>query len=134
MRVLLLVLFLWTGAAHAAGAGGVAKQVVVLVWDGMRPDLVSESNTPTLFSLGQPGVVFQNNHCVFLSSTEVNGTALATGSYPQRSGVIGNREFRPAINPNKPIDTQSLDAIRKGDAHEPYLNVPTLAEILHRSG
>src|SRR5436190_10993632 len=101
MQRLLLSLFLFA-AVCGAHAAGVAKHVVVVVWDGMRPDFVSETNTPTLQALAAGGVFFQSNHCVYLSSTEVNGTALATGAYPQRSGLIANREFRPDIDPAKP--------------------------------
>src|SRR4051794_33929210 len=71
-------------------AAGKAKHVVVLVWDGMRPDFINAENTPALLRLAQRGVTFKNHHPVYLSSTEVNGTALATGMYPGKSGIIGN--------------------------------------------
>src|SRR5690349_2412685 len=79
-------------------AGGKAAHVVLVVWDGMRPDMVSEETTPTLAKLAREGVNFKNHHAVFLSSTEVNGTVLATGVYPEESGIIGNSEYRPAID------------------------------------
>jgi arylsulfatase A-like enzyme len=102
----------------------------------MRPDFVSETNTPTLFKLGQYGVTFRNHHPVYISTTEVNGTALATGVYPEQSGVIGNKEFRPAINPAKKIQTESLAAVRKGDdlTGNRYLGFPTVAETLRSHG
>ena len=65
-----------------ANAAGHAGHVVVLVWDGMRPDFISEENTPTLSRLARDGVFFQNHHAVFVSSTEVNGAALATVVHP----------------------------------------------------
>src|SRR6267378_5581188 len=74
------------------------EHVVVVVWDGMRPDFVNETNTPTLYQLAREGVFFQNHHAVYLCSTEVNGTAIATGCYPNRSGILANREYRPTIN------------------------------------
>src|SRR5258708_39778414 len=55
------------------------RHVVIVVWDGMRPDFVSEQNTPTLWKLAQSGVIFQNHHSVYPSATIVNGTALVTG-------------------------------------------------------
>jgi predicted AlkP superfamily pyrophosphatase or phosphodiesterase len=54
----------------------------------MRPDFVSAETTPHLWQLAQRGVTFAHHHPVFLSATEVNGTALATGAYPSRSFVI----------------------------------------------
>jgi predicted AlkP superfamily pyrophosphatase or phosphodiesterase len=34
------------------------RHVVVIVWDGMRPDFVSEENTPGLWKLAHEGVIF----------------------------------------------------------------------------
>ena len=117
-------------------AAGKAEHVVMVVWDGMRPDFVTESNTPTLYQLARDGVFFQNHHAVYLSSTEVNATAMATGSYPNRNGILGNREYRPNIDPLKRIEVQSLEVVRKGDevTGNHYLHLPTIAEILQRAG
>jgi hypothetical protein len=52
------------------------RHVVIVVWDGMRPDLVSEQYTPTLWRLAQGGVTFRNHHSVYPSATVVNGTAI----------------------------------------------------------
>src|SRR5436305_1880741 len=65
---------------------GVAEHVVVVVWDGMRRDFITPQYTPVLYDLTQRGVFFKSHHPVYISSTEVNGTAIATGSYPIRSG------------------------------------------------
>lgn len=134
MRKALLIFLFCLGAISYAQADGINKHVVVIVWDGMRPDFISGRNTPALYELMHRGVFFANNHAVYLTSTEVNGTALATGDYPEHSGVIANREFRPQIDPLVPIGTESLDAMRKGDALGGYLAVPTLAETLQRRG
>src|SRR2546426_5283911 len=113
-----------------------AEHVVMIVWDGMRPDFVTSEHAPTLSRLANKGVTFARNHSVFPTSTEVNGTALATGVYPNRSGVMANREYRPEINPLVPVDIQDLGAARKGDSLSggKYLRVPTVAEILHEQG
>lgn len=117
-------------------AAGKASHVVVIVWDGMRPDFVTDQTTPTLTRLARQGVTFRNHHPVYLSTTEVNGTALATGVYPGESGIIGNKEFRPAINASKRVQTESLATVHKGDrltgGH--YLGFPTVAETLHSHG
>jgi arylsulfatase A-like enzyme len=133
MRKLLLIVFACVVVTYAK-ADGINKHVVVVVWDGMRPDFVNGRNTPTLYKLMHKGVFFAHNHSVYVTSTEVNGTALATGDYPEHSGVIANREYRPNFDPQAPFDTQSLDAIRKGDQMGGYLAVPTLAETLQRRG
>jgi arylsulfatase A-like enzyme len=123
---------LLVGSIQAAPAS--ERHVVLMVWDGMRPDLVNPTNTPTLSELAKRGVFFANNHPVYVSSTEVNGTALATGAYPEHSDIIGNREYRPALNAFAPIATESLDAIRQADRDGKYLAVPTMAETLQRQG
>ncbi|MGO9244053.1 MAG: alkaline phosphatase family protein [Verrucomicrobiia bacterium] len=137
MRPLSIVLaVLLSAAAATTFAAGKAEHVVMVVWDGMRPDFVTESNTPTLYQLARDGVFFQNHHAVYLSSTEVNATAMATGSYPNRNGILGNREYRPNIDPLKRIEVQSLEVVRKGDelTGNHYLHLPTIAEILQRAG
>jgi hypothetical protein len=113
-----------------------AEHVVLMAWDGLRPDMVNAENTPALQGLARGGTFFHRHHAVYPSSTEVNGTALATGMYPANSGVIGNREFRPRIKPDEAIATESLDAIRKGDelTGGKYLAAPTLYEILQARG
>ncbi|MDB6113326.1 MAG: hypothetical protein JWQ62_271 [Lacunisphaera sp.] len=136
IRFLPLVAFLFTlVAAHAAEPAS-PRRVVVVVFDGMRPDFITPETTPNLWRLAQRGVFFAHHHPVYLSSTEVNGTAIATGAYPARSFVIANKDFRPRIDPQKPVDTQDPAAVSKGDAVSGghYLGAPTAAEILHAHG
>lgn len=118
--------------AAAVLAAEKAEHVVLVVWDGMRPDFVSAQYTPTLYELAQKGTFFANHHPVYVSSTEVNGTALATGCYPNRSGIIANSEYRPEIGWLGPNATEGLEMIRRGDMATggKYIRVPTVAEIL----
>ena len=115
---------------------GKAHHVVVVVWDGMRPDFVSENHTPTLWKLAREGVTFRNHHAAYLSATVVNGTAIATGCYPSHSGIFANYIFRPEIAPDKMIDAGLPEVVRKGDelSGGKYIARPTIAEILHRAG
>jgi predicted AlkP superfamily pyrophosphatase or phosphodiesterase len=113
-----------------------AKHVVLVVCDGLRPDFVNETNTPTLARLARDGVFFANHHAVYPSSTEVNGATLATGAYPNRTGIVANREYRPAIDPLKRTEIESWAAIAAGDnaSGGHYLRLPTLPEILRGTG
>ena len=112
------------------------RHVVVIVWDGMRPDFVSEDKTPALWKLAREGVNFRNHHSVYLSATNVNGTTIATGVYPSRSGIIANHEFRPKIDNRKPIDVEDPRVVQKGDelSGGKYIAAPTVAELVQRSG
>src|SRR6266480_6811810 len=120
----------------AARQEPVRRHVVVVVWDGMRPDFVSEQNTPTLWKLAQSGVIFKNHHSVYPSATIVNGTAINTGVYPEHSGVLANHDYLPAINAKKSIDVETVGVVRRGDKLNDgkYLGVPTIAELVHRNG
>ncbi len=102
----------------------------------MRPDFVTPQNTPTLARLGEEGVVFRNHHPVYLSATNVNGVALATGLYPDHSGLIANHEFRPQIDSQKPVDVEDPNVVRKGDelTHGHYIAAPTTAELVRKAG
>ncbi len=133
---ILLVMLLCALACGAAQGAGGSRHLVIVVWDGMRPDFVTETNTPTLYQLAHTGVTFQNHHPAYLSTTEVNGSALSTGGYPVHDGLVGNVEFRPAIDPRNPFHTESLESVRKGDelTHGNYLKLPTLIEIARRAG
>jgi len=112
------------------------RHVVVVVWDGMRPDFVSEKNTPALWKLAHEAVIFRNHHAVYPSATNVNGTALVTGVYPGHSGLIANHEYRPEIDRNRSIDVEIPEVVEKADelSNGKYISVPTIAELVQRAG
>ena len=130
---LLLILAFTTGRVAAAPpAHGKAHHVVVMVWDGMRPDFVTEKTTPNLWKLSCQGVTFLNNHPVYISVTEANGTAMATGVYPERSDVMADREYRPLANPLDVVGTEQPATIQA--AKGPYIGAPTVVQMLHKAG
>jgi len=123
----LVFVFTAFGTSGRAAEPGKAEHVVVLVWDGMRTDFITQQYTPTLYDLAQRGSFFLNHHSAFITSTEVNGSALATGMHPEHSGVIANFQYRPDLNWLSPYGTESLDAVRRGDliTDGNYLEAPT---------
>jgi len=112
------------------------RHVVVVVWDGMRPDFVSEETTPTLWKLAREGVTFRNHHAVYPSATQVNGTAMMTGVYPGRNSVIANYAYRPEIDRTRSISVETPTVVAKGDklSDGKYISVPTIAELIQRAG
>jgi arylsulfatase A-like enzyme len=112
------------------------RHVVVVVWDGMRPDFVNERCAPTLWKLAQEGVTFAHHHSVYLTATNVNGAALATGVYPNRNTLLANREFRPSIDPLRPFENAEPAIIEKADkvTGGKYIAEPTIAEIVRKAG
>ena len=122
---------------------GVAKEippaerhVVLVIWDGMRPDYVNENDTPTLWKLAQEGTVFRNHHSVYPSATNVNGTALVTGAYPGHSGIIANQEYRAEIHRRRIFAVEDPEVIRRGDQASggKYVAYPTIGEIVRGAG
>jgi predicted AlkP superfamily pyrophosphatase or phosphodiesterase len=136
VKALLGGLIVFSQLATAVVRAATAEHVVIVVWDGMRPDFVSAQYTPNLYDLAQRGTFFKNHHSIFITSTEVNGTALATGVYPNRSGIIANNEYRPEIGWAGPNATEGIEMVRRGDllTGGNYIRVPTLCEIVQEAG
>src|SRR6187401_445956 len=87
-----------------------AEHVVVVVWDGMRPDFVAPQYCPNLYALATNGVFFRQHHPAYISSTEVNGAALATGSNPGRNGILANTAYDPDIDFLSGYATEGIEA------------------------
>jgi hypothetical protein len=131
-----IVCGLYAPCASATQVPKAERHVVIVVWDGMRPDFVSQENTPALWKLANEGVVFRNHHAVYPSATNVNGTAIATGVYPGHSGLIANHDYRPEIDSRKSLDVEVPAVVEKGDelSGGKYISIPTIAEIVQRAG
>jgi arylsulfatase A-like enzyme len=133
---LLVLVSLFANALADPKPNGSAQHIVVLVWDGMRPDFVTPQHCPNLYSLAANGTFFRRHHPVFISTTEVNGAAIATGANPGKNGIQANSDFRPELSFMGTYATENLDAVRRGDlltgGH--YIAVPTLAETLQGAG
>src|SRR6266403_5265322 len=112
------------------------RHVVVVVWDGMRPDFVTERNTPALWKLAQEGVTFLHHHSVYITATNVNGAAIATGVFPNRNSLLANREYRPEIDARSPFENAEAATIKKADdvTSGKYIATPTIAEIVRAAG
>lgn len=123
-------------ATPRAFANGAAEHVVVVVWDGMRPDFITPQFAPNLYSLATNGVFFKRHHPVYISSTEVNGAALATGMHPGESGIIANTDYRPELSLLSTFATEGSDPVWRGDllSDGKYMRTPTLAEMLQDAG
>ena len=134
--ILLLALVVKGHAQHAAPFHAKARHVLLCVWDGMRPDFITAENTPNLHALAARGTYFNNNHSFYVTTTEVNGTVLATGVFPRRSGILANREYRPGIDLMHPVGTEDRKVVRISDAltDDHHIAVPTVAELVQQSG
>src|SRR5260221_10696827 len=102
----------------------------------MRPDFITPQFRPVLDEMARDGVFFANHHPAYVSSTEVNGTAIATGMHPEHSGIMANSDYRPEIGWLSAGGTENVDVIRRVDllTGGKFITVPTVAEILHSKG
>lgn len=135
-QIISLLFFIVCASSSAIVPAKPEHHVVLVVWDGMRPDFVTEQNTPTLWKLAREGITFRNHHAVYPSATMVNGTAIVTGIYPGKSGIIANHVYRPDIDPHHSIDVELPAVVKKGDevSGGKYILVPTIAELVQHAG
>lgn len=134
---LVAILFSVTPVARSEQASAPNdRHVVVIVWDGMRPDSVTERDAPTLWKLAREGVTFSKHHSIYPTATNVNGAAIATGVYPNRHSLLANREYRPQIDPRNAFENGDEAMIKKGDevTGGKYIAAPTIAEVVRGAG
>ncbi|MBT5875029.1 MAG: alkaline phosphatase family protein [Candidatus Latescibacteria bacterium] len=113
-----------------------STQVILVVLDGLRPDLVNEKLTPHIHELGQCGVTFSKHHAVFPSVTRVNSASIATGCLPGRHGLVDNVMYVPSLFPDELIDTGDHEQLRMLGALSggKVLTAPTLTEKISEAG
>ncbi len=126
-------------ASVLAGGGSPASQtpatVVLIVVDGLRPDQVTPDVMPRLTALGGRGMVFERHHSVAPTVTRVNASSIATGTYPETHGLLGNTVYSAATFPLKGVNTSShedLEAMARAEGR--LLTAETLGRILARAG
>jgi phosphonoacetate hydrolase len=111
------------------------QRVILIVWDGMRPDLISAELTPNLHAFAERGARYRRAIGVFPSVTRPTTSSVSTGAYPGGHGVIANLFVGPPGD-RAPIDTgmrAPLDRLRA--VHDGrVLRLPTLAEALATAG
>ena len=95
--VLLAVVALASPARSAEPAvSAPAPIVVVLSWDGVRHDYPDMGDYPALKRMAREGVRADRLLPVFPSATFPGHVSMATGTYPDRHGVVDNRFFDSA--------------------------------------
>lgn len=112
------------------------KTVLVIVWDGLRPEFVSDDITPNLCRLAERGIKFNRSHCEFPSATRVNAASVVSGNHPGAHGVVANELYVPELDPFKILSAgkkenlSSIDQISGGK----LFSVPSIGEILNGAG
>ena len=92
---LLLAVFLSINCASDIDRG---QQVLLISFDGFRPDYLSKTETPNFDKLIQNGVTAEGLIPIFPTKTFPNHYAIATGLYPENNGLIGNSMYDPEMD------------------------------------
>ena len=133
----LVVALAVSAVAFATGQSTVQTRplIVIFVVDGLRPDSINATDTPTIARLRREGAEYVNSHSIFPTVTRVNAAALSTGTYPVVNGIVGNSMFVAGVNPRAAFDTGDYTQLLKlDDVAGRAVTVETLGEILQRHG
>ena len=111
-------------------------QFLLVVFDGLRPDMVRPDTTPNLLRFAALGTRFVHARSVFPSETRVCSSSVATGCLPRRHGLVSNQMAHPQdptpAARHRP-DVEQLRALQQ-DTGAPVLEAPSLADRLHAAG
>ncbi|GAB5410113.1 MAG: ectonucleotide pyrophosphatase/phosphodiesterase [Balneolaceae bacterium] len=92
MKKMLALLFLCTISCSLVAQKETPKLLLVS-FDGFRPDYLSKTETPNFDKLAKSGVLGEGLIPIFPSKTFPNYYAIATGLYPENNGFIANRMY-----------------------------------------
>ncbi len=87
------ILIIASVRARAQEHHGRGRIVVLMVWDGLRPDFVTQRDTPNLFAFAREGVRFDRHHAIYPTVTMSNAASLAAGAPPAMTGIFGDDMF-----------------------------------------
>ena len=88
-RLFFLLAFLTLGLGPARVDA--EPTVILLSWDGVRWDYPERTSLPALERMEREGMRAKRMTPVFPASTFANHVSLATGTYPDRHGIVDNR-------------------------------------------
>ncbi|QPH54952.1 alkaline phosphatase family protein [Pontivivens ytuae] len=110
--------------------------IILVVFDGLRRDMATDANTPTLARLLREGADFPDARSVFPTMTRVNSAAMASGCVPARTGIVANQFFDPAVFPDRLVHTgmiPDVEAAMRAYADR-FVEPDSLGDILARHG
>jgi arylsulfatase A-like enzyme len=133
----LILLFSWslTGCdTETIERSSSDERHLVIIVDGLRPDYVTPEIMPNVYAMGQNGVIGKNSYSVFPSFTRPNRTAIPTGVYPQKHGIVNNGMLHPDLD--EPVHTGNFDDMHRYAevSGTPIITSVTLGEILNENG
>lgn len=113
-----------------------SRKVVVVSFDGLRPDLIDRVLTPNICRLQDVGATLARHRTGYPSETRVAFPSLVTGATASRHGMVGNKYVDRLATHHRYVDTADavlLDRLNRESAGR-LMTTPTLGEILATAG
>ncbi|MGE3960081.1 MAG: alkaline phosphatase family protein [Dehalococcoidia bacterium] len=110
------------------------SRVILVVFDGLNPELVTPELMPNLAAFSEEGVRLANHRPVFPSVTRLNAASMVTGCFPGAHGLHANLSLVPEFHPTELMDAlepQLTELVRKSGR---VLFTPTLSQLLAQHG
>lgn len=111
-----------------------AGSVLIVTFDGLRRDRVTEGLMPNLFRFMAAGTDFINSRSVFPSETRVAISSLVTGCPPAAHGLVGNAFMHRAVVPDGPFQTARQEHLKLAGEAGLLLDRPSLGRRLAATG
>jgi len=113
-----------------------ASRVLVVVFDGLRPEMATPARMPALAAFLEGARRFPEASSIVPSLTRACATAIGTGMPPAVTGIVQNAFPDPAARPGRFLETASVDDMRRAAAHHgpAFAAVPRLADSLAAAG
>lgn len=112
------------------------NKVLVVVFDGLRPDMVTSALMPNLRRFADAHCVFPLSRAVFPTETRVNAAALVTGQRPDMHGLVANAFHAAEVFADHAINTAKMEHLVAADRawNGALLTAPSLGERLYAQG
>ena len=112
------------------------RRVLIIAFDALRPDMVTPQLMPHLSAFAKRGVHFSHSRSTFPTETRVNQTALVTGCYPEKHGIVGNKFLDAIAAPGQLFDTGDETQLSEGNRRLQgrLVGVSVLGELLAAEG
>ncbi|WP_348626655.1 alkaline phosphatase family protein [Mesorhizobium loti] len=117
-------------------AGSIPVKILIVSFDGLRPDLISPELTPNVERVRRSGTTLSRRRTVYPSETRVAFPSLVTGATSGKHGMVGNKYIDRKAVPQLYVDTADARLIERlnRESNGGLMTAPTLGEILHKAG
>lgn len=111
-------------------------KTLIVFFDGLRPDYITAAQMPNLYAFKKQGVLATQHHSVFPTVTRLNSAAYSTGSYPAKTGILGNKVYFPQVDKQKGLNTGDASDLKRIDraTNGQLLTTISFGEVLKAAG